>query len=377
MIAVGLSYGDVGLHGSRVFPQHLAIVADRLTPACDIDITTVSPMPVGLATLDVVLARLLAVIVITADTRLTQIVKSCPHDVTHHVRMVLHDRPVPESIPGEALRLPHHALRVALMVGGMLEYHIVIAHHVEHLGVRVIDLPVAVPGTKGLGDGARLIPCQDGSLELAGGGNHTDILSLDDLIADAPADDAGVVAVALHHLADVVGVARVDKRGIVVGRLGRAPAVEGLADDEHADGVAGIEEGACSRIMTRPDKVEASLLHQPDLTDFGSIESHRSEHAVVVMHTGTINQERLAVEQEATLCIEGEGADAVIHGLLVDGTSAFLDGHTGLIEGGGVGRPEPRGIHSEEGMTGCGLSGRKRHGTPFAIYRQRDIPLTV
>ena len=120
------------------------------------------------------------------------------------------------------------------MVGGVLVNHVVVAANVQHLEMRVVDFPVAVPRAEGLRHRACVVLFLYGLLQLAGGGDNTDVLALNDLIADAPADNAGVVTVALHHRMDILTVARVDERGVVVGSLGRAPAVESLTDDKHA-----------------------------------------------------------------------------------------------------------------------------------------------
>ena len=136
---------------------------------------------------------------------------------------------------------------------------------------------------------------------MAGSSNHTDVFTLDDLVADTPADDAGMVAVALHHSLYVLAITRVDERRVIVGSLLCTPAVEGLVDDQHTDGVAGVEEGTRRRIMAGADEVETSLLHQLHFADFSSIEGHCPQHAVVVMHTGSINQNRFAVKHKSLL----------------------------------------------------------------------------
>ena len=98
---------------------------------------------------------------------------------------------------------------------------------------------------------------------------------------------------------DILAVAGVDERGVVVGCLRLPPAVEGLIDDEHADGVAGVEEGAGGGIMGGADEVEAGVLHQADLADLGGIEGHSPEDAVVVMDTGAVDEQRHIVELKA------------------------------------------------------------------------------
>ena len=182
-------------------------MTDGLSPSCHVHIAAAGSVPVGLSAFGKTLAWTLAVVVVASDARLTQVVEPRPYYISHDVRVVVADSPVSEGIPREALCLPDHTFGVALMVGCMLEYHIVVAHDVKHLGMRVIDFPIAVPCTERLGDGSRLVPLEDGLLHKSCRCDDADFLALDHLVADAPADDAGVVAVAFHHCPQVFLVA--------------------------------------------------------------------------------------------------------------------------------------------------------------------------
>ena len=196
------------------------------------------------------------------------------------------------------------------MVRSVLEEHVVVACYVEHLGMRVVDFPVVVPGTQGLSNGARRIIFEDSLLHLSGGIYYADVLALDDLVADAPRDDAWMVAVAQHHSTDVLTETGVDDGRIVIRILLCTPAIESLVDDQHAQRVAGVEEGTCGGIMTGADEVEARLLHLTHLADFRIVEGHRTQHTVVMMYAGTVDEHLLTVEHEAPFSIERERADA-------------------------------------------------------------------
>ena len=67
-------------------------------------------------------------------------------------------------------------------------------------------------------------------------------LALNNLITHTPADDAWMVAIATHHLLDVVLVPLVEERVVVVFVLCLAPSVKSLVDDEQAQRVAGIKK---------------------------------------------------------------------------------------------------------------------------------------
>ena len=76
--------------------------------------------------------------------------------------------------------------------------------------------------------------------------------------------------------------------------------------------------------MTGADQVKTSLFHLPDLSYLSRIEGHSPEHAIVVMHTGTIDQQRFPVEHKATLGIIRERADAETRTVLVDDNARLL-----------------------------------------------------
>ena len=161
-------------------------MADGLAPACDVNVAAVSSVPVGLPALNVVLAWTFALVVIATYARLAQIVESRPHNVADDVGIVVDVSPVCEGFAWVTLRLPHHALRGALMVGGMLVHHVVVTSNVEHFEVWVIDFPVFVPRTESFGDWARLVTLLHGSLQFASCGYYGYLLAFENLVAYAP-----------------------------------------------------------------------------------------------------------------------------------------------------------------------------------------------
>ena len=372
---VGLSHGHIEIVG--VVPEHIAIMADGLSPSRYINVAAIGAMPVGLSALGIAFARPFTLVVGSSDARFAQVVEARPHHVAHHIRVVVHRGPVAEGVARIALRLPHHAPGVAPVVAGVLENHIVVAADVEHLEMGVVDFPVAVPGAEGLGDGARGVDFQHGPFQLAGGGDHADVLALNDLVAQAPGNDARVVAVAQHHGVDVLAVAGVDHGGIVVFQLCRAPPVEGLANDEHAQRVAGIEKCPRGGVVAGADEVEARLLHLLHLAYFGGIEGHGSQHAVVVVHAGAVEEHGLTVEHEAPLGVEREGADAVLRRLPADDVAAFLQLHGRFVAGGMVGRPQLRIAHDVCRRDGFCLPGRHAGRELLFTHRHHGFAVAV
>ena len=83
----------------------------------------------------------------------------------------------------------------------------------------------------------------------------------------------------------------------------RSQAVE----HRHAQGVVGA-----------PDGVEAGLLEELDPALLGAADRGRAEQAVVVVHAGATEQDRLPVDAQAPDRIDRQGPDAERRRLLVD-----------------------------------------------------------
>ena len=66
--------------------------------------------------------------------------------------------------------------------------------------------------------------------------------------------------------------------------------------------------------MAGADEVETGFFHLAHLADFGIVESSGTQHTVVVMYTGTVDEYFLTVEHETILGVEREGADAEFRG---------------------------------------------------------------
>ena len=177
--------------------------------------------------------------------------------------------------------------------------------------MRIVDFPVAVPGAQSLCHRTSVIQLHDGRLQLPRRSNDPDVLAFNNLIAYAPADDAGVVAVALHHRLNILLVARVDESGIVVRVFRRTPAVKSLIDNQHTQRVTGIKESTTRRIMSRTNKIKACVLHLPHLTDLCRIKSHGTQHTVIMMQAGSINQQWLAVKHKTPLSGKVDSADPI------------------------------------------------------------------
>ena len=81
-----------------------------------------------------------------------------------------------------------------------------------------------------------------------------------DLIADAPEDDAGMIAVAAELRAPVLLVPVIEQQMIIIFGFAALPAVEGFVHHHHAETVAHIEQFRRGRIMAGADGIAAHLL---------------------------------------------------------------------------------------------------------------------
>ena len=133
---------------------------------------------------------------------------------------------------------------------------------------------------------------------------------LGNLVADAPHNHAGMVAVAAHHVAQVALAPLVEILAVAVGNLGDAPHVEGLVHHHQAHAVAQLQQLRRRRIVAGADGVDARALEDFQLP-FGGPAVHRhSQRAQIGVIAHALNLVGLAVQQEALFLVEGDGTDA-------------------------------------------------------------------
>ncbi len=135
-------------------------------------------------------------------------------------------------------------------------------------------------------------------------------IALLDLVADAPHDDAWMVPVAQYHALKVALPPVGKGYMVVVGSLAFPPAVEGLVDHEHAQSVAGIQEGRRGRVVGAADGVIAIGLVKLNLALLSPVVGCGAQDAVVVMHAAAAELGLLPVEEEAVGGAELDRADA-------------------------------------------------------------------
>ena len=131
-----------------------------------------------------------------------------------------------------------------------------------------------------------------------------------DFVADAPENDAGMIAVAAQLRAPVLLVPVVEEQMIIVRPLAALPAIKRLVHHQHAHPVAQIEQFRRGRIVAGADGVAAHLLQNLNLPLQRAGVDGRAERAQVVMVANAVESDALAVQQETVVGGELDRADA-------------------------------------------------------------------
>ena len=97
---------------------------------------------------------------------------------------------------------------------------------------------------------------------------------------------------------------------VVVLGLCDPPLVEGLVQYDHAEPVAGVEEGGGVGVVRRSDRVVSALLHELDLALLAPGIGLSAEEAVVVMDAPAFQLDGLPIEDEPLLRGQRNRADA-------------------------------------------------------------------
>ena len=261
--------------------------------------------------------------------RLTAIVKPSPHEPAAQ------ERPrVVETPPGLRGRRPfrklaivgrheagfvvarifaarhHRAARLGadhrhVGVRGMIRIdrvEVVIApHHIEHP-----RRPLAELAVERLRHRPRPVEFVDRALHRLGDPRAGLGAAVDFLVADAPQDDARMIAPLPHHpfeLAQPLGIAR---------HLPR------FVDHQDAHPIARIEDCGRRRMMRRAIGVAAHRLQPFEPPDVQAVRHREADAGVVLMVAGALDLDRLAVEEKAVVRIEADRADAECARVAID-----------------------------------------------------------
>ena len=114
--------------------------------------------------------------------------------------------------------------------------------------------------------------------------------------------------------------------------LAPLPHVEQLVDDENPHAVGQVEQLRRRRIVGHADRVGAHLDEHLELPFGGAQVERRPERAEIVMLVGALDDDALAVDEDAAVRIEAEIADAEACFVAVDHTSALRDRGNGYVQ---------------------------------------------
>ena len=256
------------------------------------------------------------------------------------------------------------------------------------------------------GHAARRVQRLDGCDEFAGQRDGRIVVRLvriaallRNLVADAPEDDARVVAVAPDEIRQVRLVPRVEEARIVIPRLRLPPHVEGLVHHEDAHRVAEVQQLRRRGIVRRADGVQAHFLQDCELALERPAVDRGAEGAHVVVEACAQQLDVPPVEEEALVGVPGNRADAELLAVAVDHTAVGDELRDQRVLVGIIDVPavrtgdfqvgaRPRGdfpparvedpvAHRLAGAGALQLRGDPDHGLRVADFRRRDIEAAV
>jgi len=170
-----------------------------------------------------------------------------------------------------------------------------------------------------------------------------------DFIANAPQNDARVVAVATDH-AHQVPLAPLFKEPPVAiphPALGYDPFIERLVHDDRAHPVAEIEQFRRRRVVAGADRVAAHRLEDLKLSLDRTAMHGRSQAAQVVVVAHALYLQAPAIEQEAPVGRELDGADAEWRFVTIGQATADADLGNHPVQVRILDRPAPGGLNLE------------------------------
>ena len=147
------------------------------------------------------------------------------------------------------------------------------------------------------------------------------------LVADRPENNGRRVAIALDHGFELRQA------------FGAGTHLSRFAHHHHAHAVTGLDPLRCGHIVRGAHGVAAHFAQHAQPVPLQPVGHGRAHAGMVLMVTGALNLERLAVEKESLVSIENRGTHAKAPPLGIARLSARFDGHDGRVEIGLIDRP--------------------------------------
>ena len=194
-------------------------------------------------------------------------------------------------------------------------YAVVESRHIHHLGKTALQ--GFLSPVHALCDGTSGVKQMTESLQMAGYLAPLFTALFRNLVADAPHDDARVVAVGEDEVLDIAVAPVVEETGIAVFALRIDPHIKAFCHHHHTQRVADIHLHLTRHIVRCSDGVTAHLFHQLDLSDEGGLVDGGTERSQVVVQTDTLDLPRDAIQLETAFFGDADGADTHLVGNLV------------------------------------------------------------
>ncbi len=136
------------------------------------------------------------------------------------------------------------------------------------------------------------------------------MVSFHNFVADAPENDAGVIAIAIDHGDQVRLAPLVVEPAVTIFFLGQLPLVEGFVHDEKSHLIAQVEKLRRGRIMRGAQRVASHALQKLQLPLVTPAQGNGAETPEIGVIANTLDLHVLAVEKKALVLGEDERADA-------------------------------------------------------------------
>ncbi len=303
--------------------------------------------------------------------RFAQIIRAGPQKLPGDEIIGLHREP--GAVLLAVLAAVDDALRIFLVVVGVASFLVVIAVGIEQLcesngvghghgGQRGGDRAGGVEGFDGgnqrLGAGDQLLGGRMAGVVIAAEhGIGEGVVGVVHFVANAPEDDAGMIAVADDEVLDVgdgplgedFAVAVMAGRAVVAAGdplvLAGREFVKRLVHHEEAELVAEIEQGGVGRIVAGADGIGADFLEREQAAQEHFVRHGRADGAGIVMQADTLDLHIFPIEKKSLVRVEMKFANAKSVGDLIHNCRAVgCDFGDGVVE-----------VWGMSGFQGCGL----------------------
>ena len=161
-----------------------------------------------------------------------------------------------------------------------------------------------------------------------------------DLIAHAPEDHAGVVAVAPDHVGQIPLMPRLEILMIVIPQLLLFPNIKRLVHHQEAHAVAHLVKFGLARIVARADGIAAHVPENFELTPESGLGNRGSESPEIVVQTNAFDVNAFPVQQKTPVGREFASPDAQRCRVFIRNFAARLDCGHYLIQDRRVRGPE-------------------------------------